>query len=473
MFDGWHCVTRLRAKRVAGARQGECARRQRLRRTLELSALTLLWLCLFGRGWAAEREPIRLWFWGAPPNLQEALRQALVEPFNASQSRYTLEVEYRNTVDSDVRVSVMAGQGPDLIFTSGPAYIARFAKAGMLEPLNRYVSRYRWDERLLTQVTSSCKLGGQVYCVVPAVVTDGMFYNKAVLKEHGWSVPTRKDQLVEIMNAAQKLGMYASVTGNKGWQPVNEDYASLFVNQVAGPMGFYDVLTGATPWDSAAMRRAIEESARWFRAGYLGGHDYFSLNFDQALALLHSHRTPFFFAPSFAYQWATNYFKGAEAGDLGFAPFPNIAADVPYPTYDIGVGFTLSINAESQVKDGAAAVLDRIQSADFVRAISRGWPGYWAVPLRNFPNDPDADPIAATYYAATIQIMQAIRQGRFGFKIQTFCPPATTNVFIDELESVWLGKMTAEALLKKAGQAFEREKARQIVVVPSRPTFSR
>jgi raffinose/stachyose/melibiose transport system substrate-binding protein len=435
-------------------------------------ALTLFWgLTTVAAARAAAPEPIKLWFWGAPPNLQEALQRALVEPFNASQSRYILEVEYRNTVDSDVRVSVIAGQGPDLIFTSGPAYIARFARAGLLEPLNRYARQYGWDARLLTQVTSSCKLAGQLYCVALSVVTDGMFYNKAVLKEHGWGVPTRKDQLVDIMIAAQRLGMYASVTGNKGWQPVNEDYASLFVNQVAGPMRFYEVLTGAAHWDSAQMKSAIEESARWYRAGYLGGKDYFSLNFDQALALLHARRTPFFFAPSFAYQWATNYFKGAQARDLGFAPFPSMAADVPYPTYDIGVGFTLSINAASKVKDGAAAVLDRMQSADFVRAISRGWPGYWAVPLRNFPSDPDADPIAATYYAATIQIMQAIENGRFGFKIQTFCPPATTNVFIDELESVWLGKMSAQTLLRKAQRAFEREKARQIVVVPPRPNF--
>ena len=417
------------------------------------------------------RQPIRMWFWGAPPNLQEALQHALVDPFNASQSRYTLEVEYRNTVDSDVRVSVMAGQGPDLIFTSGPSYIARFAKAGMLEPLNRYARQYGWDNRLLTQVTDSCKLSGELYCVVPAVVTDGMFYNKAVLKEHGWSVPTRGDELIAIMQAAQKAGLYASVTGNKGWQPVNEDYASLFVNQVAGPMRFYDVLTGAAPWDSPPMRAAIEQSAIWYRAGYLGGRDYFSLNFDQALALLHSHRTPFFFAPSFAYQWATNYFTGAQESDLGFAPFPNMSSDVPYPTYDIGVGFTLSINAASKVKDGAAQVLDRIQSADFVRAISRGWPGYWAVPLRDFPNDPGADPITATYYAATQQIMQSIRKGQFGFKIQTFCPPATTNVFIDEIESVWLGKMTADQLLKKAARAFEREQARHIVVTPPTPRF--
>jgi raffinose/stachyose/melibiose transport system substrate-binding protein len=380
-------------------------------------------------------------------------------------------VEYRNTVDSDVRVSVIAGKGPDLIFTSGPAYIARFAKAGMLEPLNGYARRYKWDERLLTQVTDSCKLSGELYCIVPAVVTDGMFYNKAVLREHGWSVPTRKEQLTAIMQAAQKAGLYASVTGNRGWPPVNEDYASLFVNQVAGPMHFYEVLTGAANWDSPEMRAAIDESALWFRAGYLGGKDYFSLNFDQALALLHSHRTPFFFAPSFAYQWATNYFKGTEEQDLGFAPFPNLARNVPYPTYDIGVGFTLSINAASKVKDGAAEVLDRVQTADFVRAISRGWPGYWAVPLRDFPNDPQAGPITATYYAATLQIMQAIRNGQFGFKIQTFCPPATTNVFIDEIESVWLGKMTASELLTKAGRAFEREKARRIVVVPPTPRF--
>jgi raffinose/stachyose/melibiose transport system substrate-binding protein len=37
---------------------------------------------------ALAREPVTLWFWGAPPNLQEAFQKVLVEPFNASQDQY-------------------------------------------------------------------------------------------------------------------------------------------------------------------------------------------------------------------------------------------------------------------------------------------------------------------------------------------------------------------------------------------------
>ena len=61
------------------------------------------------------------------------------------------------------------------------------------------------------------------------------------------------------------------------------------------------------------MKAAIGESKRWFEAGYLGGKDYFSLNFDQSISLVHDKKSPFFFAPSIGFQWATNYFKGNEA----------------------------------------------------------------------------------------------------------------------------------------------------------------
>ena len=72
------------------------------------------------------------------------------------------------------------------------------------------------------------------------------------------------------------------------------------------------------------MRNAINESKRWFKAGYLGGNDYFSLNFDQSIALVSQKRSPFFFAPSIGFQWATNYFKGGQAGDFVFAPMPQL-----------------------------------------------------------------------------------------------------------------------------------------------------
>jgi raffinose/stachyose/melibiose transport system substrate-binding protein len=412
---------------------------------------------------ALAREPVTIWFWGAPPNLQEAFAKVLIEPFNASQDKYELQIEFRNTVDNDVRVAVLAGEGPDLVYTSGPSYIAPFAKAGKLEPLDAYAKKLGWSDRLLKPVLDTCQQLGHLYCVPPSLISDGMFYNKALLAEKGWPVPKTLAEAETVMKAAQAAGLYASVTGNKGWQPVNENYASIFINNMVGPAKFYDILTNGASWDSPEMKAAIGESKRWFEAGYLGGKDYFSLNFDQSISLVHDKKSPFFFAPSIGFQWATNYFKGDEAGDFAFAPFPQIDPKLPYPVYDLGVAFTLSINANSKVKDGAAAVLDMILSPDFAKHMAEVWPGYWGIPLKQFPADPQATGLTKSFLEAMATMTAAVDKGSFGYKIGTFFPPATGEIMFKDIEAVWLGKETADDMLAKAGKTYAEEKAKGLV----------
>jgi raffinose/stachyose/melibiose transport system substrate-binding protein len=424
-----------------------------------------------GAGPAFSKDKITMWFWGASPAYQQALDDSLIKPFNASQDKYELVIEYRTSVDNDVRTSVMAGQGPDLVYTSGPSDVTPLAKAGKLAPMEDYAKKYGWNERLLGPVLDTCQQVGHLYCLPPSVMADGMYYNKAVLAENGWDVPKNKDDLEKIMKAAQAKGMYGSVTGNSGWQPINENYASIFLNQMVGPKYIYELLTGKGDWSSPEMVAAIKELDRWYKAGYLGGKDYFSLNFDSSLSLLQQKRAPFFFAPSFSYQWAVNYFKDANADDLGFTAFPNMSSTQPYPIYSIGSAFTYSINANSQVKDGAAMVLDMMMSKKFATDIAKVWPGYWSIPLNDFPNDPSATGITKSYYQAMADITAAVKKGQFGYKIVAFFPPATKDVFIQDLESVWMSKETPEEMLQKAGKAFEKEYRRGLVPQVTAATF--
>jgi raffinose/stachyose/melibiose transport system substrate-binding protein len=420
---------------------------------------------------ALAKEPVTLWFWGAPPNLQEAFQKVLVEPFNASQDQYELQMDYNNDVDNNVRVSVLAGEGPDLIYTSGPSYIAPLAKAGVLEPLEGYAEKFGWNEELLKPVLDTCFQLGHLYCMPPSLISDGMFYNRALLEEKGWPVPKTLEEVEMVMKAAQAEGLYASVTGNKGWQPVNENYASIFINNIVGPAKFYEILSTGQGWESPEMARAIEESARWFKAGYLGGNDYFSLNFDESISLVSQKKSPFFFAPSIGFQWATNYFTGETAGDFAFAPFPQLDASQPYPVYDIGVAFTLSINANSKVKDGAAMVLDRIFSPEFAAEMAKVWPGYWGIPLKQFPTDPEATGLTKSFLEAMADMTAAVDKGTFGFKIGTFFPPATSQVMFEDIESVWLDKMSVADMLKKAGTTYADEMAQGLVQELPKPAL--
>jgi len=206
---------------------------------------------------ALARQKISMWFWGASPAYQQALQDNLVIPFNRSQRQYELQIEYRVSVDNDVRVAAIAGQGPDLIFTSGPTNVMPLAKAGKLEPLDAYDRKYGWSERMLPGLLNTCRQAGHLYCLPPCLAAIGMFYNKAVLAENGWSVPHTGKEVETIMRAAQAKGMYGSVTGNAGWQPVNENYVSIFLNQIAGPDYLYSLLTGHGDWTSPSMVSAM------------------------------------------------------------------------------------------------------------------------------------------------------------------------------------------------------------------------
>jgi raffinose/stachyose/melibiose transport system substrate-binding protein len=291
-----------------------------------------------------------------------------------------------------------------------------------------------------------------------------MFYNKAVLRENGWPIPKSLQQVEAVMKAAQAKGMYASVTGNSGWQPVNEDYISIFLNQIVGPAKIHDLLSGRLNWSSPDVEAAMVELDRWYKAGYLGGSDYFVLDFESSLALLHQKRSPFFFAPSFSFQWAVNYFKGSEADDLGFAPFPRLNSSLPYPIYDVGSAFTLSINANSTVKDGAAQVLDMILSAEFVLAISKQWPGYWSIPLKNFPSDQTATGVAESYYQSMADISAAVKSGAFGYNAASYFPNATKDLLVQDVEGVWLGEETPRQMLMRADRVFAKERARGLAI---------
>lgn len=425
-------------------------------------------LLLPGASWA--RQPITMWFWGATPDYRRALDEALVKPFNASQSQYELVIEYRRTVDNDVRVASMGGGGPDLVYTSGPSDVLTLARAGKLAPLDADAQKLGWNDRLAGPLLASCRLNGHLYCLPMSQEADGMFYNKAVLKTYGWPIPKTRAEVESIMRQAQAKGLYASVTGNRLWQPVNENYSTIFLNQYVGPAGMACLVAGRSSWTSPSVQQAMGELKRWYRSGFLGGKDYFALDFDISLLLFKQQRSPFFFAPTILFQWAPKYFKGADFDDIGFAPIPQLGADTPYPFFDLGTAFTYSINARSKVKDGAAQVLDMMLSPRFITQIAKSWPGYWAPPLKQFPSDPNADAIGKLYYKAMAQVSDAVARGDYGYRTGTFLPPNTKDIFVWDVEAVWLDQETPLQMLQKVQRTFDHEKALGLVRPPAAPT---
>ena len=417
---------------------------------------------------ARARQPVTMWFWGATPNYRRALDDALVKPFNASQDKYTLEIEYRRSVDNDVRVASVGGGGPDLVYTSGPSNVVTLARAGDLAPLDTYAKAMGWTDRLEGPLLASCSVKGHLYCLPLSQEGDGLFYNKAVLKKFGWSIPKTMAEAENTMKAAQAKGLYASVTGNRLWQPVNEDYSTIFLNQFVGPEDMACLIAGKSRWTSPEVVNSMVELKRWYKSGYLGGTNYFALDFDISLLLLKQGRSPFFYAPTILLQWAPKYFSGPEADNIGFAPIPRLSLKSSYPSYDIGTAFTYSINANSKVKQGAAMVLDMMLSHRFITQIAKDWPGYWAPALKVFPTDPTADAIGQLFYKMMGMISQAVADGNYGYRTGTFLPPQTKDIFVTDVEAVWLDQETPRQMLEKVQRTFDHERSIGLLRPPAR-----
>ena len=98
----------------------------------------------------AGRQPVTFWFAQANADGQAALRRNLVEAFNASQDKYELQLEVKGAaVNNLLKVALVAGNGPDIVQTSGPAYLTAIATAGQVLALDAFAETYKWKERFL------------------------------------------------------------------------------------------------------------------------------------------------------------------------------------------------------------------------------------------------------------------------------------------------------------------------------------
>ena len=414
---------------------------------------------------AQDRETITMWFWGAPPQHQETMNEVLVAALSMNRRmNIELVVEFRNTVDQDIAVALAAGEGPDIVYGSGPSFVAPYAAEGRLESMDRYSEQYGWQDRILAPIYESGTVNGELYALPNSLNTLGIFYNKQVLEENGWEPPTTIEELEQIMDEAIEMGMYASVTGNKGWRPVNENYSSLFLTHMAGPQNFHAALTGDLPWTSPEIVAAIEKSAEWYQSGYLAGEDYVNLNFNDAVQLLAAGESPFFVGPTLVFQFASGFFNddAGNTDNLGFVPFPSIG-DLPYPLYTLGTTASLSINGNSEHKDAAAAVIDIMMTEEFLVAMTERWPGYWGVPVSELNVNPDDfEGLSREYLIAIQDMIGAVNEGNFGYFSATFFPPATQQELIN-IDTVWLETESAEELLTRVDEIFNDEMERGMV----------
>ncbi|TPW30295.1 ABC transporter substrate-binding protein [Pararhizobium mangrovi] len=415
---------------------------------------------------ANAQDRVTWWYEQATPAQQKLIQDNIVEPFDKANPKYNLSIDYRgNEIDKQLRVALLAGNGPDVVYTAGPSYVAPMADAGQLLPLDDYASKYGWNDRILKVFLEMGRYNGKLYALPKTYETVGLFYNKTLFDKHGWTPPKSLDELEALAAKMKDAGITPFAAGNADWRGANEWFVTLALNAVAGPENLNKALRGDMPWTAEPFVKSIDRLKSWWEDGYFG-KNYFSLtSSEQAADMMASGRAGMMPTGTWQFQNVTLYGK-KDGSTAGFVGFPSASGD---PVFPLGIGSTFSIASKSSDPDGAAALINFVFSPKVYGSMNSAWQGEWNIPLKDLSKAEMTDEVTPLFTQTMKTLSTAVKDGNYGYTTWTFLPPATDSYLINGIEQVWLDKISTEDFLSKLDETFQREKkAGKVPSIPAR-----
>lgn len=415
---------------------------------------------------AAAAERVSWWYEQATPDQQKVIKQYITDPFNKANPNYNLVIDYRGTeLDKQLRIAMLSGNGPDVVYTAGPSYVAPMAQSGQLLALDDFAAKYKWADRILPVFLKMGEYNGKLYALPKTYETVGLFYNKTLFEKNNWQAPKTLDELEKVADEMLKAGITPFAAGNADWRGANEWFVTLALNSIAGPENLNKALRGEMPWTAEPFVKAIDRLNSWWQKGYFG-KNYFSLrSAEDAADMMASGRAGMMPSGTWQFQNAATYAK-KDNSETGFVGFPSAEGE---PVFPLGVGSTFSIAAKARDPKGAAAVINYVFSPEVYGTMNSAWQGEWNIPLKDISGVKMADDVLPLFSDTMKKLAASVNNGKYGYTTWTFLPPATDSYLINGIEEVWLNKITTKDYLAKLDESFQKElKAGKAPAVPAR-----
>lgn len=398
------------------------------------------------------------WYESVTPDNLKAMEENLVKPFEESHPGIKIEIIVKNQLQEVLRTAIIAGQGPDIIMTMGPAEANRYASAGYLLPLDEYLEKTGLLEEIPKMFLEVGKVGGKIYSIPKTMESMGVIYNKTLFEKYGLKEPKNRQEWLELNNSVKAQGILPIGAGNANWKPTNEHYVTLYLNHYAGPENVYKALKGELRWDDTLFVEAIEMLKTDFEKYWPKYEIYSVLNPEDFVPMVSMGQSAMFLVGTWGFQWVIDPDYWPSDDEFGWFPFPSLREDVPYPLADIGIGTTLSVNRNSPNSEEAAEFISwtLAQNKQGIANLLRDFPGEWIAPIEIpeevVPND--VDPIFYEHVQTQYDLLQ---KGNYGYTTWTFLGPETWQWCYEGIEQVWLNKITPEEYMSKWQEIFTKE----------------
>ncbi|MHB0898268.1 MAG: ABC transporter substrate-binding protein [Spirochaetales bacterium] len=312
---------------------------------LKKAAILLLLAMLAVTSVFAQKTTINFWTW-RPEDVETY--DKLIAVFNKTNPDIKIVQTAHKSTDYNTILSaaLSGGSGPDVFQSRAYGGLETFAQSGFLEPLEKWVPELKDFNKTALKGATSIK-DGKIYGVPFASQTLFVFYNKAIYKQLGLSVPDTWDQFIGNLQAMKKAGIQPLANGGKdGW--TLEVAMGAICPNFYGANDFFDaVVAGKTTFQDPRFVNAIaklKELTPYMPDLYMG------VSYTDMQSAFINEVAGHFIGGSFE----AGYFS-AQNPKLDYDVFPAPVAKKGDPHYvSVYADGNFSINAGSKNKDAAA-----------------------------------------------------------------------------------------------------------------------
>jgi raffinose/stachyose/melibiose transport system substrate-binding protein len=396
----------------------------------------------------------------------ECIITTAIEPFNAAGNGVTVNATMQANGWDATRTALAGGAGPDVVGTPGPSFAMQLALAGQLLALDGYAAEFGWADRFAAGSLDLGMADGKLYSIPSEIETLVLYYNKTLFEQNGWEPPKTLDELMALAETIDAAEIVPFAHANAEWRPANEWFVGEFLNHGAGgPQKVYDALVGETDWTDPDFVAAIDALNQMQQNNWFGGglDRYYTLTEAETGAMFGAGEAAMKIEGTWFLSNVANYF-GEAAGnenEWGWVPMPSATGDA---IFDLGIGSTFSINANSANPDATAQFLDYWFSPETQAKLLVAC---GLVPAAVDLEGQDLSGVNPGLAEILDAMNAAFDANNYGYTTWTFWPPATETYLIEEIERVWAGEITPEEYLQGHQERFDAE--REAGAVPPIP----
>ena len=215
-----------------------------------------------------------------------------------------------------LKTRMIGGDPPDAFQVHmGHELTDTWVVTGFMAPLDDIFKQNGWEEVYPKGVLELLKWNGH-YWSVPVNIhrANVLWYNKAIFDKYGLTPPTSYDDFFAAAEKLKKAGIVPLALGDNGIWASTHVFETVLIGTL-GPDGYKGLWTGATDWNGAGVRKALETFAKML--DYVNS-DHAARSWDQANDLIVQGKAAMFIHGD----WANGDFMAKKFDDYGWAPAP-------------------------------------------------------------------------------------------------------------------------------------------------------